>query len=199
MKPGNVSWSKIYTPKKEGGLGIKNLELWNTAVIGKLAWHIYIMQESLWVKLVHGVYTEGGNWLVYNSPPTIRWTMRKICQVKEKLKQWVSQDTYCIGRVYKANSCPQPRVWWDKIVSHRSSAPKAQFVLWLAMRNKLKTKSRLMSIGVTQDNLCPIYGLVPETVEHLLSKCTYSANCLLLLQNWLNVKIPMRNIWKYRR
>ena len=56
-----------------------------------------------------------------------------------------------------------------------------------------------MSIGVTQDNLCPICDFVPETVEHLLFNCTYSANCLILLQSWLNVKILMRNIWKYRR
>ena len=137
--------------------------------------------------------------MVYNSPPIASCNMRKICQVKDELKQWISQDTYPIGKVYKANSCPQSQVWWDKIVWHRSSVPKARFVLWPAMRNKFKTKSRLMSIGVTQHNLCPICDSVLEIVEHLLFNCTYSANCLILLQRWQNVKIPMRNIWKYRR
>lgn len=55
---------------KKGGLGIRNIETWNLVVIGKLAWHIYNMTESLWVKWVHGIYTKGTNWLIYNPPPT---------------------------------------------------------------------------------------------------------------------------------
>jgi len=31
-----VSWNEICTPKKYGGLGMKNLELWNKASIAKL-------------------------------------------------------------------------------------------------------------------------------------------------------------------
>ena len=44
---GNMSWSKVCQPKSCGGLGVQNLDVWNLVVVGKLAWHINSMQESL--------------------------------------------------------------------------------------------------------------------------------------------------------
>ena len=41
--PGNVCWKRICCPKKEGGLGIRNIETWNLIAIGKLTWHIHHM------------------------------------------------------------------------------------------------------------------------------------------------------------
>lgn len=60
-KPGNVSWAKVCTPKKYGGLGIRHLDLWNKIAIGKVVWHIAMMKKSLWVKWIHNVYTKGGD------------------------------------------------------------------------------------------------------------------------------------------
>ena len=37
--------------------------------------------------------------------------------------------TYSIRKVYKACSCSQLRLCWDKIVWHQSSVPKARFVM----------------------------------------------------------------------
>lgn len=60
-KPGNVRWSEVCRPKSEGGLGIRNLGTWNEAAVGKIAWHIYSLHESLWVKWIHDVNRKGGN------------------------------------------------------------------------------------------------------------------------------------------
>lgn len=35
--PGNIGWKRIYYPKKEGGLDVRNIETWNLVAIGKLA------------------------------------------------------------------------------------------------------------------------------------------------------------------
>ena len=35
--PGNVGWPNVCTPKKTGGLGIRNLKVWNVAAVGKIA------------------------------------------------------------------------------------------------------------------------------------------------------------------
>ena len=48
--PGNVSWEKVCRPKQEGGLGIRNLQQWNLAAVGKIAWHISFKKDSLWIK-----------------------------------------------------------------------------------------------------------------------------------------------------
>ena len=57
-----MGWPNVCIPKKNGGLGIRNLEVWNVAVVGKIAWHISKKQDSLWVKWVHEVYMKGGRW-----------------------------------------------------------------------------------------------------------------------------------------
>ena len=59
--PGNMNRVRVCTPKKEDGLGIKNLKVWNLVAVGKLVWHISSMSDSMWVRWVHGVYTKGGN------------------------------------------------------------------------------------------------------------------------------------------
>ena len=35
--PGNVRWSDVCKKKKDGGLGLHNIEVWNEVAVGKLA------------------------------------------------------------------------------------------------------------------------------------------------------------------
>lgn len=43
-----VSWSSVTTPKREGGLGLKNLHLWNLASVLKMIWILFFKQDSIW-------------------------------------------------------------------------------------------------------------------------------------------------------
>ncbi|XP_057517076.1 uncharacterized protein LOC130798204 [Amaranthus tricolor] len=52
----NLSYDTFCKSKKAGGLGIRNLQAWNIAVLGKIACYISHLRESLWVRWVHGVY-----------------------------------------------------------------------------------------------------------------------------------------------
>jgi len=40
-----VARKKICLPKKEGGLGVKNLEVWNQVAIVKHLWVIYVIRQ----------------------------------------------------------------------------------------------------------------------------------------------------------
>ncbi|GJW57424.1 SPX and EXS domain-containing protein [Tanacetum coccineum] len=55
MKRGKakVAWEVVCLPKKEGGLGIRRLEVFNKALISSHIWSIITNKESLWVKWVH--------------------------------------------------------------------------------------------------------------------------------------------------
>lgn len=44
-----VSWEAVTKPKKEGGLGIKNLAIWNNACCLKLIWMLFFQAGSVWV------------------------------------------------------------------------------------------------------------------------------------------------------
>lgn len=82
-KPENVNCESLCRPKKEGGSGIKNLELWNRALVGKIVRHLSCMHKFLWVRWIHGVYTKDGRLLIFNPPPTASWIIRKLCRVKD--------------------------------------------------------------------------------------------------------------------
>ena len=48
-----VAWEKLCKPKTQGGLGLKNLSVWNRAMIVKHLWHVAVDKDSLWVKWVN--------------------------------------------------------------------------------------------------------------------------------------------------
>lgn len=56
-----VAWHDVCMPKNEGGLGLKNNIVWNSAIFMKMLWNIHINRESLWIKWVHGYYLKGRN------------------------------------------------------------------------------------------------------------------------------------------
>ncbi|GJW62588.1 reverse transcriptase domain, reverse transcriptase zinc-binding domain protein [Tanacetum coccineum] len=55
MKRGKakVAWDVVCLPMKEGGLGIRRLEMFNVALISSYIWSIITDKESLWVKWIH--------------------------------------------------------------------------------------------------------------------------------------------------
>ena len=46
-KPGYVNWTEVCKPKRNEGLGFRNLVSWNIAIIGKLVWDITKKADNL--------------------------------------------------------------------------------------------------------------------------------------------------------
>ncbi|CAL0315533.1 unnamed protein product [Lupinus luteus] len=51
-----VSWDKVCRSKGEGGLGIKNLSLFNLSLLGKWRWGLLIEKNTLWVRVLLSRY-----------------------------------------------------------------------------------------------------------------------------------------------
>ena len=132
-----VNWKVVCKPKKVCGLGIQNLCVWSQSAVGKIAWHIYMM-ESLWVRQVHGVSTKGGKCELFNAPITTTLVMKRICFIKDSLKNWIFQDTYSIKSVYLETFKLTPRVRWRFVVWNRMSILRHRFYYWLMAVDKLK-------------------------------------------------------------
>lgn len=128
-------------PKKSGGLGIRNLEVWNVAAIGNIAWHISTMHESLWLKWVHEMYMKGGKWEVFNPPTTSSWAFKKICSVKEKLWEWMGNRRYYISDIYLKLLNPPGKVNWASWAWSRYALPKQDSFLGLLSSTNLKSKT----------------------------------------------------------
>ena len=147
------------------------------------------MKDSLWVRWVHEVYTKGGRWSLYNAPITASWSMWKLCKIKGTWKQWVFNDSYSIQEVYMATFQLQPKVNWRVLVWNRVAIPRARFCCWLVALEKLKTKDRLHSLGVTLDNLCPLCAEAKESTQHIYFECPFSQRCLDEIEKWTGIRL----------
>jgi hypothetical protein len=56
-----ISWSTVCSPISEGGLGIRNLRIFNQALLGKWLWCFAHEREALWRSVVDAKY--GSSWV----------------------------------------------------------------------------------------------------------------------------------------
>ena len=66
-RPNIIKWKDVCKPKKVGGLDIRDIHVWNQIEMGKTAWHIHRIKDSLWVRCAQ---------------PTASWKMKKLYSYK---------------------------------------------------------------------------------------------------------------------
>ncbi|XP_021860829.2 uncharacterized protein [Spinacia oleracea] len=183
----------VCKPKKEGGLGLLNLKLWNVAAMGKHVWMITTKKDNVWVRWVHSVYIRDKNWWDYSPKVSDSWYWKAICQVKDLMKSYISSQQlvampkYSIKQAYSSMSTGSENLKWCYAVWGRLNIPKHRFITWLAMLERLNTKEKLMKIGVTPDNWCLICGTDVESHSHLFFRCEYSKQCWSDIAVWLGI------------
>ncbi|XP_050207357.1 uncharacterized protein LOC126656782 [Mercurialis annua] len=66
----------------------------------------------------------------------------------------LKNDKFSISRTWKIYRTDYNSLPWFKIVWGKNYVPKHSFILWLAIKNRLKTKDKLKRWGVTPDDHC---------------------------------------------
>ena len=86
-KPSWVSWSIMTKPKYCGGLGFRDIELFNLALLARQAWRILMEPDSLSARLLKAKYYPTGEFLraELGSAPSQIW--RAIIDGREVLTQ----------------------------------------------------------------------------------------------------------------
>ena len=69
-----VASDLICKPKSKGGLGIKQITAWKTALMGKYVWDISSKADRLRVRWVNHVYIKNATWLEYGNTSTASWS-----------------------------------------------------------------------------------------------------------------------------
>lgn len=100
-----VSWTTICKPKDQGGLGIKDLQLWNEVLIMKHLWNIAAKKDTLWVKWINIEKLKGRNiWdVTEENNNSMGWN--NILKLREKMRKHV---------VYKLGNGKSVSAWYDK-------------------------------------------------------------------------------------
>ena len=57
----HISWDKVCTTKKNGGLGIRDCLTWGAGIMEKYVWQVAQKEDLLWIKWVHTMYFQDSN------------------------------------------------------------------------------------------------------------------------------------------
>ncbi|CAG7867093.1 unnamed protein product, partial [Brassica rapa] len=106
-----VSWENITKPKEEGGLGIKDLSLWNKACCLKLIWLLFFQAGSVWVAWFRQEVLQGNLSNLWTTRPHRRfsWQVNKLLKLSPLIYNWIKL------RVCNGLTC---RFWSDNWSCH---------------------------------------------------------------------------------
>ena len=187
MGPGSVSWEKLCIPKSAGGLGLRDLFLWNKASMIKHIWAISKKKESLWIQWVHHVYLKNEDVWEHKPPLASSWNWRRLMACKDEVDgnfRMNFQQEYSIAEGYRKLLGDFQRIRWTTQVWSRWNIPKHAFIAWLAVQNRMNTKDRIGRY-IPIDQTC-FFCSHFETRKHLLFDCIWARGCLEKLKQWLN-------------
>ncbi|KAK0571729.1 hypothetical protein LWI29_020657 [Acer saccharum] len=81
-KGAKISWFDICLPKKEGGLGIKDLSSWNKALMIRHLWILIYGTNNLWSFWIKAYHLKGSNLWEAKAPYTCSWNWRKLLHLR---------------------------------------------------------------------------------------------------------------------
>lgn len=89
-----VAWQDCCYPKKEGGLGFKDLIIWNDAAVLHQIWRIVKKDKSLWITWLYETFFNSKPFWYMKIPSKCAWSLQKIFKHRDKCLPFVS---YQIG------------------------------------------------------------------------------------------------------
>ncbi|XP_033133967.1 uncharacterized mitochondrial protein AtMg00310-like [Brassica rapa] len=81
-----VSWDNLAKPKVLGGLGLRDIQLFNQALLAKLAWRIITVPYCLLARVLKGKYCHKESFLNVNLPSTCSHGWRGILHGRNLLR-----------------------------------------------------------------------------------------------------------------
>lgn len=184
-----VAQCQVCKSEVEGGLGIRDCNKWNKAAIGKLIWNIASKPDSLWMKWVNHTYLKGQSFQSHSPLPDATWAWKRIWKVGQLFTPayndytWTkaNTDVYSMKTGYQWLAESNEKVTWNAWVWNNFNVPKHSMICWMMCLDKLKTKERLKSMGICQDDTCAVCGVGSESRNHIFFECQYSQRCSQLL------------------
>jgi hypothetical protein len=95
------SWEWLSTPKSLGGMGFRDMSLFNQAMLGKQCWWLLTVTDSLCAKVLKGRYYPNGSFWSASCPRTASYTWRSLMFGKDLLS-WVFAGLWEMDRQFKS-------------------------------------------------------------------------------------------------
>ncbi|XP_019258261.1 PREDICTED: uncharacterized protein LOC109236524 [Nicotiana attenuata] len=183
-----VAWDKVCLSKAGGGLNLINLKLWNIAAIAKTSWDLAHKQDKLWIKWLHAYYIKTQQLKTMAIPQQACWMVRKVIESYSIIEEMqFSQDwkKSMIKQIYLHLLGDYSRMEWKALVFQNAARPKAQFIMWLLIQDRLMTCDRLINWKINVEPECVMCKQENETRDHLFWQCPYATQVWNKMCRWL--------------
>ncbi|KAL9673458.1 hypothetical protein QQ045_029716 [Rhodiola kirilowii] len=200
-----INWISLNTMQKkkcEGGLGLKDLAVFNEAMLLKIAWRIGKQPELILSRVLLAKYCKNGNIFdarLGSNPSHIWRGVMKSMSVFLKGLWWDEEmnifrwkfsstgnftvkSAYEVIKYYesscsveKAEQSDKSGLWkfWKKLWS--TNVPnKIKVFCWRFFHNGLPDAINLWRRGVTVDRSCKLCGAPEETALHVITECWWA-------------------------
>ena len=78
-----IAWEKLYASKKEGGLGMRNMQMFNKALLAKQGWRVMTNPDSLMAKTLKNKYFPNASFMEAKLSSTASYTWRSILSARD--------------------------------------------------------------------------------------------------------------------
>lgn len=106
-----VAWDKMTKPKAMGGLGIRDIKLFNQALLAKVAWRIVTAPNSLLARILKGKYCHRKSFLEVTDSQSISHVWRSILSGRDLLVKHLGKS---IGNGQTTKLWKDPWISLDK-------------------------------------------------------------------------------------
>jgi hypothetical protein len=119
-----VSWEKMCIRKEEGGMGFRDLYLFNLAMLARQAWRLITVEESLCAQVLRAKYYMNGNLLSAVERLGISYSWRSILRGVQAMKEGL---IWRIGNGHNVNIWLDP--WIPNAATRRPCTPQGRNVI----------------------------------------------------------------------
>ncbi|KAB2075173.1 hypothetical protein E1A91_A07G212300v1, partial [Gossypium mustelinum] len=81
-----MTWEKLCYPKGMGGMGFRDLHLFNLALLGRQVWRLMTQQDTLCFKVLSAKYFPDGDVFRYKQSDKLSFTWKSIAKAVDALK-----------------------------------------------------------------------------------------------------------------
>ena len=87
-----MAWDTICLQKFCGGWNIKDMVMWNKAVVAKHFWAVSQKQYRLWIRWLHAYYVKRQQVVTMPIPQRLSWSMKKILTSRDIFQEFNAQQ-----------------------------------------------------------------------------------------------------------
>ena len=153
-----VAWEKMCTPKAEGGMGFKDLKVFNLTLLAKQGWRILSNPNSLSHKVLKAKYFAESNFMEAQLGHKPSYTWRSLMAAKEVIGKGLRWN---IGNGRKVN------IWADRWVpipySFKIIGPRPPYTTLDLVASLINSETGSWDISLVKENF------IPHDVEAILS------------------------------